>query len=278
MIDVALVVPSMHATPIDNTQLARLLAKLDEVDVVEYANDAGALSQLALSTTEKARAKQENQLATIFRAYSIDAHNLQDFLQDTASLPASLINAVPKRQIEFAAGRWCARQALRQLGYCDSAEIGIGEHRSPIWPQGFIGSISHSQGLALAVVGHSALFDAVGIDLEAILPQTSARSVSSHLACASELALGEMHGLPFAVWVSLLFSAKESLFKALYPAVGRYFHFHDAQADGLNLRQRRLSLRLSQHLSEKHTAGQAYTVRFAMNERNVITRCVLLKA
>ncbi|WP_338848521.1 4'-phosphopantetheinyl transferase superfamily protein [Massilia sp. W12] len=257
---------------VEPAQLARLLAQLD---AIHDADEGDGLSQFTRAAcVQKAQDKAEQHLATIFRAYSLTQH-WHDFAQNDASLPAALLHAAPKRQIEFAAGRWCARQALRQLAYHGAAEIGIGEHRCPQWPDAFIGSISHSQGWALAVVGHRARFEAIGIDLEAILPEASAHSVSRHLAIASELAVGRLHGLPYAIWVSLLFSAKESLFKALYPAVGRYFHFHDALAHDLHLPQGRLSLRLCTHLSEQHPAGRAYPIRFAIHARHLITRCVL---
>lgn len=218
---------------------------------------------------------KEEALVSICRAYTIDSQTLSALVQDEAALPASLANAVLKRQVEFAAGRWCASQALRQLGYIGPTAIGIGAHRSPIWPVGYLGSISHSNGWALAVAAKRTDFCAIGIDLEAILPDASARSVSSHIACASELALGKTHGLALAAWISLLFSAKESLFKALYPTVGRYFHFHDAHAEHLDLSHSTLSLRLNNHLSDQHPAGQRYTIRFAFDQQNFLTRCLV---
>ena len=179
-------------------------------------------------------------LATVCQAYTIDSECLAAFAQATAPAPTTLANAVLKRQVEFAAGRWCATQALRQLDYLGTAEIGIGAHRAPCWPAGYLGSISHSQGWAVAVAGFAAenansrrtnsacRLQGIGIDLETILPNSTAQSVARRLAIQGEIALGTAHGLAFETWISLLFSAKESLFKALYPSVGRYFHFLDA--------------------------------------------------
>ena len=228
-------------------------------------------------------------LATVCHAYTINSECLAAFAQTTAPAPTALANAVLKRQVEFAAGRCCATQALRQLGYLGTPQIGIGAHRAPSWPEGYLGSISHSQGWAVALAGLSAepadrvcgvgqpsahRMQGIGIDLEAILPNSTAQCVARRIATSSELGLGTAHGLAFETWVSLLFSAKESLFKALYPTVGRYFHFLDAYVDELDLQQAELSLRLVQSLSAQHVAGQHYRIQFALGQHSLVTRCL----
>src|SRR5947208_1552294 len=78
---------------------------------------------------------------------------------------AYLGNVVPARRREFRAGRLYARQALRGLGIPETA-IPIGPDRAPIWPKGVVGSISHSRNLCAAVVGLSADYLGIGIDIE----------------------------------------------------------------------------------------------------------------
>src|SRR5438067_555135 len=80
-------------------------------------------------------------------------------------IPAALASAVHKRRVEFAAGRWCAREALRVCA-ADLAEsvIEIGAQREPCWPAGVVGSIAHTNGYAAAAVARSADVIGLGID------------------------------------------------------------------------------------------------------------------
>ena len=59
------------------------------------------------------------------------------------ALPVTLDKAVQKRKAEFLAGRYCARAALAQLDGSLAVNIGIGANREPLWPPGFVGSITH---------------------------------------------------------------------------------------------------------------------------------------
>ena len=69
------------------------------------------------------------------------------------------------RQWEFTAGRLCAVQAIRGLGGSET-EIPVGERGEPIWPKGFVGSITHTQGYAAAAVALRSEVITVGIDAE----------------------------------------------------------------------------------------------------------------
>jgi len=149
-------------------------------------------------------------------------------------LPPSLQGAAPKRLGEFLAGRLAAREALRPFGLAGCC-VAIGAAREPLWPAGLEGSISHSvlsgAGGALCAVrpGKGGL----GLDLEAWLEEAQARTLWPGIVDEEEwelLAAGAATaGLTLAEGLTLVFSAKESLFKALYPRVGRYFDFLDAR-------------------------------------------------
>ena len=73
--------------------------------------------------------------------------------------------AAPKRKSEFRAGRAAARIALASLGH-PRAVVTKGADRAPIWPRGFVGSISHSPGYCAAAVGRWADVAAIGFDVE----------------------------------------------------------------------------------------------------------------
>src|SRR6185503_15191876 len=80
---------------------------------------------------------------------------------------AAVAQAIAKRRDEFLTGRTLARQALHKLG-CTTAAIPVGEHRMPVWPQGYVGSISHAGGLCVAHVGRSKDLTSIGIDIELV--------------------------------------------------------------------------------------------------------------
>ena len=82
--------------------------------------------------------------------YQIERLCDDSFLRADIPLPASLTSSVDKRKTEYLAGRWCAREALRILGF--DGIPGMGADRAPIWPGGTVGSITHSKGTAEVMV------------------------------------------------------------------------------------------------------------------------------
>ncbi len=119
------------------------------------------------------------------------------------------------RRRQFASGRHLARLALAHLNKGQAAPV-LRAGRRPVWPDGFIGSISHTGAQAAAVVCKSADLAGVGIDTE------QAARVSSALArkvlTAEEIAVFGGDGL----FRTLAFSAKEAGFKAINPQTGVY--------------------------------------------------------
>jgi len=195
-------------------------------------------------------------------------------LKHDVTLPDQLRGAVARRQIDFLAGRHCARRALQAAGLSEPVAIGIGEHGSPQWPKGFTGSITHCPGWAMAVASRSAQISSVGIDMEELMSASVARSVASQIASPVETTYLEEQPAPFEAMLTLLFSAKESLYKALYPSVRRYFDFLDVQAIELNARAGHVVLRVINPLSSQYARGTRYTVAFAWLENRVLTCCL----
>lgn len=177
-----------------------------------------------------------------------------------------LHKAVIKRQAEFVAGRKLAQQALKQLGQGYDRPIAIGTHREPLWPAGIKGSIAHCDGWAVCTV-LKAEHLSVGIDIEHRLAHQTASEVQAMIGTAQEWALLAQQ-FDLASAVTLLFSAKESLFKALFPQVHIYLDFSDAELIGLDGNQ--LTLRLS--IDRKPLIPDAdYKVHFVWQESRVIS-------
>jgi 4'-phosphopantetheinyl transferase EntD len=139
---------------------------------------------------------------------------------------AYIRNAIPSRQAEFAAGRACVRQALRDLGAPRYA-IPADSQRAPVWPTGIVGSISHCPSRCAAVVGHRPFRNAIGLDVETRDPlKDELRPVVT--TPAERAALARLRGRFPCDPYKLLFVAKEALFKLTFPMTRRFLEFHDA--------------------------------------------------
>lgn len=77
----------------------------------------------------------------------------------------AVARAVLRRQREFAASRQAARVAMQRLGW-PAVALPAHADRSPGWPDGLVGSISHTADTCLAVVGRKGSWTSIGIDLE----------------------------------------------------------------------------------------------------------------
>lgn len=155
---------------------------------------------------------------------------------DAALSGIAAVKGANKRQAEYLAGRLCARQALLQLTGAATVPT-VGADRAPCWPSGVVGSISHGDGWAAAVVAHAGDYQGLGLDVETWLSPERAERLAAEILTRAELQrLAQLPVAQRAGQISLSFSLKESLFKALYPLVQQRFYFHDAQilraADG----------------------------------------------
>ena len=193
-----------------------------------------------------------------------------DFQRTAVPPPASIQRSVAKRQAEFLAGRLCARAALQQLDHLDFIPA-IGEDRAPVWPGHISGSITHSTGHAAAIVGHKAQWRGLGMDLENVLSLERAERLAGEILTADEMQ--RMALIPreqIALLVTLTFSAKESLFKALYPIVQKRFYFEHAEVvewseSGL------VRLRLLTDLSSEWCDGTELVGQFAVADGQLLS-------
>ncbi len=190
------------------------------------------------------------QIAALFSAGAV-AYETQEMNSANALLPEEqqfLTSAAPKRVYEFAAGRACARAALKQLGYGVVA-LPVGADRAPQWPTGANGSITHTDGFCAAVVASTAQIRSLGLDVE------PAGSVKPHLwrrICSPE-ELATLHSLDAGTALAtatLIFSAKEAFYKCQHTLTGQWLGFADInvtiEADGFTVRPRR-PLQITDH-------------------------------
>lgn len=137
---------------------------------------------------------------------------------------AVVAQAIEKRRREFATVRLCARTALAQLGVAP-CPILPGATREPQWPDGIVGSMTHCDGYRAAAVARLGSVVSVGVDAEphGPLPDGLEESVALPEERRTLARLRASH--PDVAWDRLLFSAKESVFKAWFPLTGRWLDF-----------------------------------------------------
>jgi enterobactin synthetase component D len=178
------------------------------------------------------------------------------------TFPRQLARAVPTRRLEFLAGRLCAQRALLLAGCAGAPEVPMDEHRAPVWPLGYIGSIAHGSGTAWAVVASRAHYRALGIDIEKVVTPATALELSAAVLRPEERVLARTAGLGYEQFLSLAFSAKESLYKCLNPITGVSFDFQDAEVVELAVSAGLLRIALRTDLSPEFRAGDLFDIRF----------------
>lgn len=164
---------------------------------------------------------------------------------------ALITNALPKRIREFALGRSCLRQALCDLQY-PTTPILTGKMREPLLPIGVSASITHCEAVCAAVaVQQNTTLQSIGIDCESYTPLDSAliHYITTPREQARYLATQEEHTLLFKtlcfedslskqqatfskeLWAKLIFSLKESYYKAYFQITGCFLDFLEAEVE-----------------------------------------------
>lgn len=143
---------------------------------------------------------------------------------------AIIAKSVKKRRREFVTVCACARAGLRIMGV-EPIPILHYSQGCPIWPSGFVGSMTHCRGFRAAAVARSANFEAIGIDAEPYSPLTS--GLIDAIAKPTEIRfLLSITKLGIAA-ERLLYCTKEAVYKSYYPITKRHLGFTDV-ATGLN--------------------------------------------
>ena len=177
-------------------------------------------------------------------------------------LPPESSHYAEKRKIEYVAGRVCAQKVLNQLGF-ENFALKSGEHREPLWPKGIVGSITHNKNHAIAVASKN--LKAIGLDIEEIIDEKRFEKIKSQFISDSEeknLEINPING-------TLVFSAKEALFKALYPIVHEYFGFMDAQV--IEITDNELNLNLLRSDKQFQQFSSTINVKYNLFNDNIIT-------
>lgn len=212
-----------------------------------------------------ARFRPEHFQSTLFAHHGID-------------FPAHIRNSVTKRQAEFIAGRLCAQAILAAYGL-EQQPVGIGSQREPLWPPGFVGSITHNGHYAAAIACPAATLLGLGIDIESVI-QDEARQAMVDLVVSraeADLLRAAAGELSFECLLTLVFSAKESFFKAAFAQVRAFVDFDAVNVEAIDVARRVIALRCRTELSEYLYAGRRFYAHFDFLDMGAIFTVVVLQ-
>jgi enterobactin synthetase component D len=205
------------------------------------------------------------------RTFAVEASTLHH-LALLYPLPASLQRAVLKRQVEFLAGRVCAQQAIAALTGDKPVAIPAQPDRAPTWPAGIVGSITHTASYAAALVAADTHYRGIGIDCEVILSPENL-TLQRHICVTHELeTLQAVHRDCPPEWLlTLVFSAKESLFKCLYRHVQKIFGFDAARLVTLDRARQTFIMQLEKDLTPHLRTGSQWSGHFQCHNHLLMT-------
>ena len=171
---------------------------------------------------------------------------------------------VPARRREFAAGRNTARRALARLGFPASPVLRHGNDRDIAWPDGTIGSISHTSGLCAAACARvTPALKSLGLDVEQAGPLGD--DIIDTICRSDDLAMLGTFPPPWpSDWPRLLFAIKEAAYKAWYPVTRREISFQQMRIT-LDVAERSYVAEVDGSVA----AGLRVTGRFGWNEQFV---------
>ena len=187
-----------------------------------------------------------------------------DFDGDLGRSPPTDIFAAQaeRRRAEQQSADMCVERLLSALGHPGAGAVhGRGGER--LWPDGIVGSLTHKGTIVLGAAARTRTFLALGIDLETWSPDD--------LDLADVVASEGLPSLsPTALAATLVFSAKEALFKAQFPLTGRRLEFEDVD----------LSWGAATDVPPRMTAScralPGFTVRAVVQGRDIV--CAALSA
>lgn len=182
--------------------------------------------------------------------------------------PQGIYHSTVKRQAEYLASRWLAREIFSHYGIEDFI-LSNGSDRAPQWPDGYSGSLSHSDGQIFLITDPRGRL--CGNDVEQWISPSVATEITPLLVSPREQQyLAELPAAPCQL-TTLVFTLKESLYKALWPSVGGELDFLQAEVVDINLQQGNAILQLTETLDQHWQAGDSHYFRFTFCAERVFS-------
>jgi 4'-phosphopantetheinyl transferase EntD len=148
---------------------------------------------------------------------------------DEAHLLPEEARSIPARRLEMrrasGAARWVARGLLAGLGMNDFAILRA-PSGAPVWPEGMTGSLAHDDEMAVAAVAPIAQIRSLGIDVEPAEPLSD--DISALVTIDADVTDA---AIDRRLAGRLLYSAKEAVYKAVYPLDREVLGYEDIAVD-----------------------------------------------
>jgi 4'-phosphopantetheinyl transferase EntD len=204
-------------------------------------------------------------------AFDIEQFYPEAFVVTGITCPPSVARSVHSRQAEFYFGRLAARSVLAVLD-APHGEVGVGISREPMWPLGIVGSISHTNAIAAAAALRRDVCSGVGVDIEVVAKPEACAALMATVISDQELNYLQtlVAVLPMNTLLTAVFSAKESLFKGAYNAVGRYFDFTAARVVWIDMERQSILLQLTETLCDAFVYRQLCEIGLSLISPDIV--------
>lgn len=182
-------------------------------------------------------------------------------------LPKQLASASEKRKKEFILGRLCV-----QHSFDERLDLLKGEQGEPVWPLGVKGSISHSKNYALAAISSDKAINSVGVDIEKCVDEKRLGVIKKMTLTPSEiLLLNSINDSKRLELATIIFSAKETLYKMINPLCGCYINFHEGIFLNIDEKFQKYSIRLKSEKAQVRKWEGVYSGSIYRIGDNIVT-------
>lgn len=196
-------------------------------------------------------------------------HNIRgELYPDELSITEGMIS---KRKEEFKAGRLLAKKILENFNV-NCFPILQNNDRTPIWPEGIVGSISHDHKRCIVAVCANSDYKSVGVDVETnkrIKSQLWNRICTDH-----ELTeINKMMPSLRQQFAAIIFSAKESFYKCQYPLTKQFVNFHDVEIH-IDKNKNQFSV-IPAHLPQNYPDPDQFIGYYELHSTFIKTLCLI---
>lgn len=187
---------------------------------------------------------------------------------------AAVARAVDRRRQEYAAGRWCARRAMTLLGVTPGPVVSRSD-RAPAWPQGVVGSITHTGDFCAVALAHRHHIRSIGIDAEGDAPMRA--ELWERICTERERRwIGEQPEPARGLLGKVFFSAKEAFYKCQYPLSEQFLGFHDVELV-LDVGRETFTARFLVDAGAAFRAGDELSGRYRWVDGLVLTAVIVIR-
>lgn len=204
--------------------------------------------------------------------YGLDLSQTKHFhIDQQLEHPLKIAQACVERKNEYLCGRVLAQAVLNHHFGLDQPITSMHEPL-PIWPTHVLGSISHSQNKLIVALSNNAIY--LGIDIEHWVASEFAQESAHLILTPSEFDLWKGKAaevFDFARYMSLIFSIKESLYKAVYPTAKQYIDFLEASIVDINFENQTLMLSFCPETQQRYQLLEQYQGGWVAEQDHIMT-------